>query len=374
MKIAYFSDAFARKEQFGLARYAHCLFAELKHLNIDVLPISAVSDFDKDPPDWLSSSKFRRLPIPRRYLATLWSLMELPRLEWFYRDFDLLHSVDTDYPVATNLPWVVTLHDLGPITHPEFFANARPWLYRRLLKQICERADAIICVSETTAQAVRDNAPAPLGNRLVVISEGVEERFFETANLDALKALPLPTGAPFFLFSGSLNPRKNLVRAVRAFAKAAEHIPHHLCIAGSGGWEKDELLSEIANSPIAHRIHQLGYVSDEQLHALYARADGYIYVSLFEGFGLPILEAMASQCPVITSNLSSMPEIAGGAALLVDPYNEDDIASAIVKLADDKALADRLKSAGIARAQEFTWRKCAEKMVDIYNQVLDARA
>lgn len=374
MKIAYFSDTFARKERFGLARYAHCLFTELNHLNIDVSPISAVSDFGNTPPDWLISSGFRRLRIPRRYLVALWSIIGLPRLEWLHRDSDLLHSVDMDYPIATNLPWVVTIHDLGPVTHPEFFSNARPWLYRSLLKQMCKRADAIVCVSETTAQAVRENAPAPLGDRLKVVPEGVEEQFFSTANQNSLASLSLPIDTPFFLFSGSLNPRKNLVRAIRAFAKAADHIPHHIVIAGSGGWEKDELLAEIASSPIAHRIHQLGYVSDEQLHALYARAEGYIYISLFEGFGLPILEAMASQCPVITSNLSSMPEIAGDAALLVNPYDVDEIASAIVTLANDKALTQRLKTAGAARALDFTWQKCAERMADIYEEVLRVRS
>tara|TARA_R110002110_G_scaffold54639_4_gene156684 strand:- start:5970 stop:7094 length:1125 start_codon:yes stop_codon:yes gene_type:complete len=374
MKVAYFSDTFARKERFGLARFAHCLFTELKILDVDAVPISAISDFDNEHPEWLSASGFRRLRIPRRYLATLWSLIRLPRLEWFYHDFDLLHSVDIDYPVATNLPWVVTVHDLGPITHPEFFSNARPWLYRSLLKQISKRADAVICVSETTAQAVRDNVPTSLGNRLKVVPEGVEDYFFEAADLSSLTPLSLPPGTPFFLFSGSLNPRKNLVRAIRAFAKAADQIPHHIFIASSGGWEKDELLAEIASSPIAHRIHQLGYVSDEQLHALYTSADGYLYVSLFEGFGLPILEAMASQCPVITSNLSSMPEIAGNAALLVDPYNEDDIAAAIVKLASDKTLAQHLRSAGLARAREFNWKKCAQRMTDIYAEVLEARS
>src|SRR5882672_91323 len=329
MKIAYHSDAFAGRTGYGLARYSRELWHAIREQDRSVrlcpfalrgVPHDDVSDGQKH---WNGAV---RPGIDGRLCIALWALLQAPRVEHWVGDADLVHSVELDYPVATRRPWIVTVHDLGPLTHPQYFAKARPWLTRRALRQAVDRASFIVAVSGATAAAVEEVAGMSLGARLQVVPEGVGREFFErqdSACLASLEDLPAQS-APYFLWTGSLNPRKNLGTVVRAFEAVAGEIPHHLILAGGLGWDSHAALDRIAASRHRDRIHRPGFLTDAQLRALYQRAAGFVYVSLMEGFGLPILEAMASGCPVITSNVSSMPEVAGDAALLVDPTNSTD--------------------------------------------------
>jgi len=216
-----------------------------------------------------------------------------------------------------------------------------------------------------------------LGDRLSVIPEGISEDFFLTGKNslaeDRSGAPPLPNaiaeGTPYFLWSGSLNPRKNLIRVIEALEQVASEIPHHLVLSGSLGWDLGETLRRIRSSPVAERIHLPGHVSDQALRGLYQGATAFVYVSLMEGFGLPILEAMASGCPVITSNISSMPEVAGDAAFLVNPLDTTEIANAMHCLATDFTFSKHLSSRGRARAEEFHWDACAGDVAEIYRRV-----
>ena len=161
-----------------------------------------------------------------------------------------------------------------------------------------------------------------------------------------------------------------MIGIIKALAKLNKSIPHHLVLVGGSGWDMHEVATEINNQGISHRIHLTGYVSDEQLSALYQMASLYIHPSLYEGFGLTILEAMAAGCPVITSDSYSLPEVAGDAALLVDPYNVDDIAEAILSLWQDQSLKTNLVNRGLARAKQFTWDQCASRVAEIYQSVV----
>lgn len=372
MRIAYHSDTFARKARFGLSRYSHSLRDALAAQGVATMPFSSQSDFASDPPAWLEESGFRRLALPRKLLAPVWTCLGLPRAEWLLPEFDILHSIDVDYRAPTGKPWVVTIHDLGPLAHPEFFSEARPWLLRAYVRQIARRADRIICVSQSTANEVAAFAKVPLGDRLVVVDEGVEAKFFEAPSVMALEESEaiIPKGVPFLLFSGSRNPRKNLAGIIAAFAKVASGIPHHLVIAGSIGWGPDLSLDRVRDGDGSARIHAPGYVSDEVLRALLWRASAYLYLSLYEGFGLPILEAMASGCPVLTSDNSSMPEVAGDAALLVNAGSVDAMAEAISSAVQDSSLLSVLKARGLARAGEFTWEKTAIETRNIYRYLV----
>jgi len=233
---------------------------------------------------------------------------------------------------------------------------------------------------------VEDYTKSGFGDRLSIIPEGVSEEFFRAGNRracgtpSAKTVLPhhsippllhhsLPPDVPYFLWAGSLNPRKNLPRVVEAFEKITEAIPHHLVLSGGLGWDSHEALRRIQNSPAHRRIHLLGHVGDDELRSLYQGATAFVYVSLMEGFGLPILEAMACGCPVITSNLSSMPEVAGDAAFLVDPLDTDDIGAAMHCLATDLTFAKHLSNRGRARAEEFHWEACAWAVAKVYRQV-----
>lgn len=368
MRIAYHSDSFAKETRFGLSRYAHSLRDALVDEGVTTIPFSPQSDFGGGQPEWLRAAGFRRLPIARKVLAPAWTFTGLPRAEWLLPPFDLLHSIDVDYRAPTAKPWVVTVHDLGALVHPQFFSQAVPWLLRSFVKQMAARADRILCVSQSTADEVATMAGVPLGDRLTVIHEGVDSVFFDPPPAETLRASEaiVAAGTPFLLFTGSMNPRKNVRRVLQAYLGAADDLAHDLVLVGALGWDSEELRRELEAARASGRVHTPGYVSDEMLRALLWRADAYLYPSLYEGFGLPILEAMASGCPVVTADNSSMPEIAGDAAILVDAGSVAAIAEGIRAVATDTALAVALRRKGLEHARRFTWRETAARTADVY--------
>lgn len=368
MRVLYVSDALAKRRRFGLGRYSEELADALGVTAPDVDLVRVAAHAEGAPPGGLTV-----LPGGRKLLAAAWATVGFPPAEWIAPRFDVLHNVEMAYPVATRRPEVVTIHDLGPLTHPEWFSQARPRLKQAAVDRAARHADVVICVSEATADEFESLAGPGVRDRVRVIHEGVGAFWFESpdeGDLVGLNDLP-PAEAPYFLWMGSkLNPRKNLDRIIAGFEEAARDIPHHFVLAGAVGWDAEAVLEQIRRSPYADRIHRPGFVTDQQLRALYSSSTGFVYVSRLEGFGLPILESMASGGPVITSSVSSMPEVAGDAALLVDPLDVESIAAAIVRLANDPSLADDLRERGAARATTFRWDDCARSVAEVYRSLL----
>ena len=371
MRVALLSDSFASGEGYGLGRYARELYRaiETSETAIDVMPCTLWGKpFEKVTP----LKALRHVRLGRRRTLAAWQKVPFPPLEWMLPNFNLVHSLELEYPVITHKPWVVTIHDIGPLTHPQFFSRSFPELMTASLLTAVKRGADMICVSETTAQSVQNYLNRDLGEKIRVIHEGVSELFFDAppAAEEAEVAALLPGNAPFLLVAGSASPRKNLQRVIEAFDLAAPHIPHHLVMTGGVHWDFQPMLDRLERSPFKHRIHRVGYISEEKLRGLYHRASIFLYLSLMEGFGLPLLEAMASGCPILASNLSSMPEIAGGAACLVDPHDAEAIAQGMVKLAEDRAYANELVEKGKARAKQMTWRACAHRTVEVYREMV----
>jgi glycosyltransferase involved in cell wall biosynthesis len=297
-----------------------------------------------------------------------------PRIEhWLGDSVDVVHAMSLGYPVPTAKPSVVTVHDIGPLTHPEMFRNVRSRWMKIGLRHVLQESTTIISVSEATANELETYAGRSLASRLHVIHEGIAPHFFSTPDPACLQGLPgLPPGdTPFLLAVGGICPRKNLLRVVEALEKLASEVPHHLVLAGgkNTGWDMAETLRRFRESPIANRIHHVGYVSEEQLIALYNAATALVFVSLFEGFGLPLVEAFAAGCPVVTSNISSPAEIAGEAALQVNPYDVSTIAEALHAVCSDDQLRQDLRSRGRQRAQAFNWDVCADRVAAVYRNV-----
>lgn len=366
LSVAFYSDSLTTERQYGLSRYAWELLHALRQLGpeLEARPVSAHVRANPARIAQLRET-YGYVPLPwgRKVTAALWSTVQAPTLEKWAPWADVVHSVEPSYPVATRKPLVVTVHDIGPLTHPQHFRNARPWLLKKALRAAADRAAAIICVSQTTADAVREFLHCDLEGRLRVVAEGVAEEFFETP----VSGKPV-NGQPFFLWSGSFSPRKNVGRVVEAFEQIAPRLPHHLVLCGGTGWDAAGTLARIRASTFASRIHLPGRVSEAQLRAYYRKATAYVFVSLMEGFGLPILEAMASGCPVIASNVSSLPEVAGDAAWLVDPLEPEAIAQAMSEIASDATVSSRLSIMGRLRAGEFRWSSCATAMAAIYGE------
>ena len=343
-----------------------------------MFPVAAWSDRPSDDLARLKDrSGLQLLPWGRKLTPLAWTFLGSPKIEgWLRGPVEVVHAVSLGYPVATRKPFVVTIHDIGPLTHSEYFSDSPPWIMQRALGQAVRQAAALICVSQATADDlegyVRRHYGVDLRERIRVVHEGVGKEFFEEPDmrcLDGVNGLP-PAGVPFILSAGKISPRKNFQGVIGALGALKERLPHHLVAVGGDGWDFEQVKAEVESFGIADRVHFLGYVSDVQLRALYRRASVYVHASLFEGFGLTVLEAMASGCPVVTSNCSSLPEVAGGAARLVDPRRPEEIAEAIGAICENDCLTDDLRERGKSRALEFSWERCASAVHDVYESVL----
>ena len=331
-----------------------------------------------DPPERLRV--YLNAPVPPPVLA--WPLEPVPipfprlwthgRLSWemLRQPPDLLfvpaHVVPLRHPRT-----VVTVHDLGylrePATHPPLARLQLTWSTRWSVRA----ARLVIAVSAATRRdLVELERVSP--DRVRVVHHGVEPRFVPLSpeQVDAARrALDLPPA--FVLAVGTVHPRKNLAVLARAMrAVAAAGLPHHLVIAGKRGWHADRVERAVADGGIAGRVRWLGYVPASRLPALYNAAAAFCFPSLYEGFGLPTLEAMACGVPTVVANRGALPEVAGDAALIVDPTDPDELARALVRLLTDEDLRARLARAGRARAALFSWDRCAAATLAVLREEL----
>ncbi len=276
-----------------------------------------------------------------------------PKVERSMTDIDLVHCT-TIIPFATRKKMVATVHDLAFLHHPEFFTRRGNDVFRRSLKVLKNRADVILCSSQATVNDCLSQGFAP--DRVRHVTLGVRNVQASQNEIDqARKKYSLPS--EYLLFVGTLEPRKNLARLVGALRGRTDLPP--LVIAGADGWGDIEV-------PHAANVQWIGFVDDQDLGAVYGGASVMCYPSLWEGFGLPILEAMAQGTPVVTSLGTSTQEVAGGAAVLVDPLSEESIGFGI-----DEALRDAvvLRQRGRERAAQATWQKTAAATARIYDEV-----
>ncbi len=231
-------------------------------------------------------------------------------------------------------------------------------------------SDFNIAVSDFTAWRMRELLKIP-ENKIKIIKEGVEDSFKVIGNSDYLQTVitKYKLKKPFFFYAGSLSPRKNMLNVLKAFNLIKDEIPHNIYYTGGYSWRDNEVLQYIADNGLGKRVIKLGYVSDKELVALYNLADCYLYPSLYEGFGLPMLEAQACGCPVITSTVSSCPEVAVDAALLVNPYDVNQIANAMLSIAKDTKLQKQLKEKGFKNIQKYSWEICATNMLQLFEDI-----
>ena len=277
--------------------------------------------------------------------------------------FDLFHTPDHILPLLPiKCRKVITVHDLSFVNHPELFTAGKR-SYKQLMTPLSlKRADRIIAVSQNTKNDIVKLYKTDPG-KVTVVYNGVGEEFCEVESKDVLsearKKYELPD--KYILFVGTIEPRKNIINLIKAYKKSGTDLI--LAIVGKKGWMSDSIIKEITSD---NRILWLDTVGSKDLPALYSMADLFVYPSLYEGFGLPVLEAMACGTPVITSNVSSLPEVAGDAAVLVDPDNADAIACAIKNILKNEELRKSLISKGPEQARKFSWKKCAKETLKVY--------
>jgi glycosyltransferase involved in cell wall biosynthesis len=309
-----------------------------------------------------------------------YSVAELTGFAWrlWRHQLDLFHATHYVLPPLPRGRAVVTIHDIIHLLYPQFLPNRVAHLYARIMiRRALKVADRIITVSHNSKRDLVDHfgvAPA----RVEVIYNGVSRGFRQDVPGEERRrvALKLNLPSPYLLFLGSDRPHKNARNVIKAFAEARRRgpLPHALVLAGPMPRNEGRVEALISALDLGAAIRRTGIVDDADMPGLFAGADAFLYPTLYEGFGLPVIEAMASGTPVLTSSTSALQEIAGGYALLVDPMDAGAIATGIVTLATDPVKRAELAKMGLARAADFSWNKAAEATLSVYAAVLRTRA
>ncbi len=293
----------------------------------------------------------------------------LPRIcrQW---KADILHTTYIA-PIQKTCLSVVSVHDVSYKRFPEYFSPRDRLLLNTLIPITLQRADAVITISEYSKNEILSYYP-DIAEKLHVIYLAPKPYFRSLTNHVYLNQVKRKINIRdnFILFVGNLQPRKNLIKLIQAFSRIRDKINGiQLVIVGAEKWRSSSIHSLVYEQNLENDVIFTGYLTDDDLVALYNLARVFIYPSLYEGFGLPILEAMACGTPVICSNTSSMPEVAGEAAMYIDPNNEKDIALALLEIIQDDRLAHSLSSKGKLWVNEFSWAKTAMETSKIYNKI-----
>ncbi len=310
--------------------------------------------------------------LTERWLARLWYRLRLPLwIETWTGPLDLFHAADFVLPpVKPGVRTIVTIHDLSFVREPDSVMPGMTAHLKRWVPRSVERADRVIAVSEATRQDLIELYQTP-PEKITTLYHGVTAEFKvikEPATLASVRQKYGLGDRSFILSLGTIQPRKNYRRLIQAFAKIDRSFS--LVIGGGKGWKYENILAEVARQGLEKRVHFLGFVADADLPALYNAASLFVLPSLYEGFGLPLLEAMSCGTPVIASNRSAMPEVVGQAGLLVDPRDTPAIAAAISKVLADPNLQQRLSQAGLIQAARFSWADMAGQLLKLYYQLL----
>lgn len=319
---------------------------------------------------------YKPAPLTERWLYRLWYRARLPLpVQWIMGRLDLFHSPDFVLPpVQGDIPTLLTVHDLSFIHYPEVYPTALVSYLNDVVPWSVERATHILADSVATKNDLHAVWDVP-EQKVTVLYSGVNENFKPQRSVGetaAVRARYKLGERPFVLAVGTIQPRKNYQMLIRAFKMVAEQMPHMLVIAGGKGWMEEEMIAEIQRQGLQERVIFSGFVDDDDLPALYRGASLLVFPSLYEGFGLPIIEAMASGLPALISNASCLPEVGGEAAVQLPPTDEAGWTHAILALLQDERKLESMKAAGIERAKLFTWKRAAKQLLTLYHSLTNA--
>ncbi|PDW02095.1 glycosyltransferase family 4 protein [Candidatus Viridilinea mediisalina] len=372
MHIAINAHLLAHTRSFRRAGVSHYIEQLLIHLGqldhvgrysvyttrgLDQQALGLPSNFRVLPSRWPTINPRVRIP---------WEQLVAPLLLRQIRA-DLFHGVLNIAPLVCPVPTVITIHDLAFIRFPETFRAYNRTYLDFATRLSARRASAILVVSEHTRREVIGLLGVP--SERVVVTPNAARAHFAPPSAASLAAFRARQGLPerFVLCVGTLEPRKNLTTLLAAYAEVAQRFPDvPLLIGGGKGWLYDEIFRRLDQLKLRDHVRFVGYLEEDELPLWYAAATAFVFPSIYEGFGMPPLEAMACGTPVITSNSSSLPEVVGDAGLMVPPYDHYGFAEALGRLLSDRELAAELRSRGLARARQFAWRTSAERTLAAY--------
>jgi len=321
-----------------------------------------------------SKVNYRPSILGERWLYRLWYRLRLPvPVQIVTGHLDLFHSPDFVLPpISGGIPTLLTIHDLSFIHFPDTFPPVLVDYLNKVVPWSVARATHILADSNSTKMDLVQQWAVPQ-EKITVLYSGVSEDYQPVT--DAIRLATVRQtydlgNSPYLLSVGTIQPRKNFQMLIKAFAPIAKHHPHNLFIAGGKGWLENEMMAEASRQGIADRVRFLGFVADEQLPALYSGASIFLFPSLYEGFGLPVLEAMACGVPSIISKSSSLPEVGGDAAMQLNPELPEAWSEGMERVLSDPRLAENMVRAGFTKVKQFGWEKAARKLLSVYDSLL----
>jgi glycosyltransferase involved in cell wall biosynthesis len=359
----------------GLGRYTQELMTALLDVDSEneyVAFYNRPSEAQVDPPlDRLPHLTTNLATKPWRMSALVAHFARIPQNRLF-PGIHLFHATDHLLPRLTNLKSVFTLHDLVFRFYPHTHKPLNRWFLTLMMPRFLRAADAVIAVSESSKRDAIQAYGIDEG-KITVIYEGVSGQF-RRATPEAITAVRGKYSLPdeFILSVATIEPRKNLTSLLEAYHALRDEAPPGLVIVGKKGWLYSGFFDRLRELGLEHEVLFPGFVPDEDLPALYSAADLFVFPSLYEGFGLPVLEALACGTPVVASNAASLPEVAGEAALLVDPTSVSDLVRAVRDVLGSEELREDLKARGPRQAARFSWRKAARETLAVYTSLLPA--
>ncbi len=363
MHIEIIADLFTRQKT-GVGNYVFNLINELNKICTDI----SLIHYDRVP-----GYNTKRYPniLKGKILETYSWYLSLP----FYINKNpggrIIHNPSQTPTFFTiNSPYIITVHDITALKMPGMHKWGRILFTRMCLGRTLKHADKIIAVSHSTRKDLLDAFPFLSPHDIAVVHEAAGARYTIIESSARLESCRKRYGLPekFILFIGTLEPRKNIERLLQAYASVHNKLKLPLVIAGKKGWKYRAIFEAVERLQIKNSVIFTGYLPESDIPVLYNLAEIFMYPALYEGFGLPVLEAMQSGCPVITSSVSSLPEVAGDAAVLVDPYSAEQIAESMVLLLSDASLRSHYRQAGTEHAKQFSWEKCARETLRIYRE------
>jgi len=379
MKIGIEGQRLFRKKKHGMDMVALELIRNLQEIDHENEYVVFVKP-DDDDKVLMQTTNFKIVKLKGGFYP-MWEQFSLPRAAR-EEGCQILHCTSNTAPINTCIPLIVTLHDIiymessylkilkGGGTVYQKFGN----IYRRLvIPRIVKRSSKIITVSHFEKNRIGQFFGIEGDNRLTAVYNGVSEHFKPVTDKNELNRVKTKYNLPehFFFFLGNTDPKKNTKGTLKAFSDFIQQTgaDYKLVMLDYERNELEKLLDDINDKTLINRIILTGYVVNTDLPAIYCQCDVFLYPSLRESFGIPMLEAMACGVPVITSNTSSMPEVAGTAAFIIDPYKPEQITNALIQIINNRDLKQQLIENGLQQAAKFSWKAMAEDVLEIYNQI-----
>lgn len=363
----------------GAARYASNLIRHLLRMPDSNYKVSVFFNTFRPPVQGLPfsedpSATLRLSRLPGRILTSWWRNLSFPAIDLFIGAHDIFHAPSIHLIPPSRGKLVCTVHDLVPMKFPEYCTASYCKEFRKALDVIRHRADGVISVSESTKKDLIELVGYKAEN-IFVISEasGFDPNEAKSLKKDDEILRSHGLKIPYLLYTGGGEPHKNIRTLIKVFSilKKEDRISHQLALVGNILGVNHDLINFIMKNDLNNNIIITGVIPDEDLAVIYRNAEVFIFLSLYEGFGLVLVEAMECGIPIVASNTSSIPEVVGDAAILVDPLNIRDIREAILGILGDKSLAHTLRMKGIARSHRYSWDIVVNQTLNLYEQLLN---